>query len=149
MKAGKLNITFQMAKGQNPIACARCYDYVAKTPGDDKCALLIVDDLGDNINNSESTCWLYDCDYSALADPSIKQIIFAGPRCKDHLLRAQLAGVNASKIAITENCAESVNLLKTDLCKTVYVLHELYRAEDALTVKNSLISLGKGDNHVS
>lgn len=149
IKAGDLNITMLMAKGQNPIACARCYDYVAKAPGSDKCALLIVDDLGDNINNSESTCWLYDCDYSALADDSIKQVIFAGPRCRDHLLRALLAGVDEAKIAITESCADSVRLLDTEACKNVYVLHELYRAEDALTVKNGLICLGKGDNHVS
>ncbi|MBR4864678.1 MAG: DUF1727 domain-containing protein [Oscillospiraceae bacterium] len=147
IESGNLKITMLMAKGQNPIACARCYDYVAKVPGDNKCAILVVDDKDDNINNSESTCWLYDCDYSALADPSIKQVIFCGPRCKDHLLRALLAGVDESKISITEDCSESVNLLNTDICQHIYVLHELYRPEDARTVKNGLISLGKETHH--
>lgn len=147
VEAGELKITMLMAKGQNPIACARCYDYVAKAEGDDKCAIFIVDDKDDNINNSESTCWLYDCDYSALADSSIKQLIFCGPRCKDHLLRALLAGVPAEKIFITESCNEAVSYVNTSLSKHIYVLHELYRPDDAQTVKNSLIKLGKGDHH--
>lgn len=144
IKSGDLNITMLMAKGQNPIACARCYDYVAKSSTKDKGVIIIVDDLDDNINNSESTCWLYDCDYSALADPSINQIIFGGPRCKDHILRAQLAGVDAAKIAVCEDSASAADLLDTKLCKNIYVLHELYRPNDAKSVKESLIARGQG-----
>lgn len=142
--AGQLHITMLMAKGQNPIACARCYDYLAQSELQDKCAIVIVDDKDDNINNSESTCWLYDCDYSAFSDSSIKQIIFAGPRCKDHLLRAQLAGVDANKISITEKCADSVNYVNTEISKNIFVLHELYRPNDAKAVKDGLIRLGGG-----
>jgi len=144
IEAGELSITMLMAKGQNPIACARCYDYVAKAPYDDKCAILVVDDKDDNINNSESTCWLYDCDYTALADPSVKQVIFGGPRCKDHLLRALLAGVDESKISISENCADSTKFVDPQKCKHIYVLHELYRPVDAENVKIGLVALGKG-----
>lgn len=141
--SGKLHIIMLMAKGQNPIACARCYDYVARSELRNKCAIFVVDDKDDNINNTESTCWLYDCDYSALADPSIKQLIFAGPRCKDHLLRALLAGVPAEKISITPNCADAVSYVDHKNCNNIFVLHELYRADDAQTVKNGLIQLGK------
>ena len=144
LDAGDLHIIMLMAKGQNPIACARCYDYVAKSTLEDKCALLVVDDLHDNIGDSESTCWLYDCDYKALADPSIRQVIFAGPRYKDHLLRALLAGIPEGKIAITEKCEDAVSLLDTKHCKNVFVLHELYRAADAAAVKSGLICLGEG-----
>ena len=143
--SGDLNIIMLMAKGQNPIACARCYDYVAKSELENKCAILVVDDLGDNIRNSESTCWLYDCDYAALADPSIRQVIFGGPRYLDHMLRAQLAGVPKEKIFITENCADTVKLVDTSVSKNIFVLHELYRAADAAAVKNGLIALGKGE----
>ena len=141
-KSGDLNITMLMAKGQNPIACARCYDYVAKVNVENKGVIIIVDDLDDNINNSESTCWLYDCDYSALADDSIKQIVFGGPRCKDHILRAQLAGVNLDKIAICEDSAAAADYLDTDKCKNIFVLHELYRPNDAKAVKEALINKG-------
>lgn len=143
--SGDLNITMLMAKGQNPIACARCYDYVAKADADDKAAIIIVDDLDDNINNSESTCWLYDCDYSALAAPSIRHIVFGGPRCKDHFLRAQLAGVDASKISICENPSSAADLIDIAICKNIYVLHELYRPNDAKAVKEFLIAKSKGD----
>lgn len=144
--SGDLKITMLMAKGQNPIACARCYDYVARSAGESKGVVVIVDDLGDNIGNSESTCWLYDCDYAPLADPSIGQIVFGGPRCKDQYLRALLAGVDGGKIRITEDSAGAASLLDTEQCKDIYVLHELYRPNDAAAVKNALIARGQGGN---
>ncbi len=140
--AGPLHITMLMAKGQNPIACARCYDYAATVPGENKCVILIVDDKDDNINNSESTCWLYDCDYAALADPSINQIIFGGPRAKDHYLRALLAGVDANKIKITESSSGAAEVFDPKVSKEVLVLYELYRAADAQSVKQALIACG-------
>lgn len=140
--SGPLSITMLMAKGQNPIACARCYDYAASVPGSDKCLILIVDDKDDNIGNSESTCWLYDCDYSALADKSINQIIFGGPRCRDHYLRALLAGVDESKIKTTESSAGAAQLFDPNISKKVLVLYELYRAADAEKVKQDLILCG-------
>lgn len=145
IQAGELNITMLMAKGQNPIACARCYDYVAKTPAENKGVIVLVDDKDDNIGNSESTCWLYDCDYSAFADPSIRQIVFAGPRCLDHYLRAQLAGVKKEKILYTPVSSDGASLLDTNICKNIYVLHELYRPTDAAKVKEALCNRGKGE----
>ena len=142
--SGDLNITMIMAKGQNPIACARCYDYVAKSTLPQKAAIVIVDDIYDNVNNSETTCWLYDCDYSAFADPSVKQVIFGGPRCYDHYLRALLAGVDPEKISITEVSSETTALLDTTVCKSIFVLHELFRPEEAKAIKEELIARGKG-----
>lgn len=144
VKSGDLNITMIMAKGQNPIACSRCYDYVAKHPSDRKAALLIVDDVDDNIKQSETTCWLYDCDYSVFTDPGIKQIIFAGPRHHDHYLRALLAGVDPAKIQTTATSESVVDMLNTDLCKDIFVLHELYRPDEAKQIKEALIERGKG-----
>ncbi len=141
--SGDLHITVLMAKGQNPIACARCYDYAAKSKLEKKGLILIVDDLGDNIKNTETTCWLYDCDYAALTDPSIEQIVFAGPRCKDHYLRALLAGVDPSKIRVTLDSNKGADLLDTSLCKNIFVLFELYRVKNAEAVKNALILRGK------
>lgn len=141
--AGNTHITMLMAKGQNPIACARCYDYAAKTEKNDKALLIIVDDLGDNINNSESTCWLYDCDYSALADESIRQIVFAGPRCKDQYLRALIAGVPAEKIRYVEDHCEAARMIDLQASKNVMVLFELYRAGDAAAVKRILAERGE------
>ena len=142
LTSGDLTITMQLAKGQNPIACARCYSYVSKCAGDNKGLIIMVDDKGDNTNNSESTCWLYDCDYRYLTDPSIHQIVFAGPRCKDQLLRAQLAGVPAEKIKLTEDPTKGADLLDHSICKNIYVLYDPYLLKEADTVKNRLITAG-------
>ena len=140
--AGDLNITMQLAKGQNPIACARCYSYVSKCAGDQKGLIILVDDKGDNIGNSESVCWLYDCDYSYLTDPSIAQIVFAGPRCKDQYLRALLAGVAPEKIKLIENPAAGATLLDTTVSKDVFVLYDPYLLAEASAVKAALIKKG-------
>lgn len=144
LTAGDLKITLLMAKGQNPIANSRCYDYVTKYPADKKGVIVIVDDKDDNTCNSESTCWLYDSDYSGLADPSINQIVFGGPRCKDHYLRALLAGVSADKISIIENSADAASCLDTELSKNIFILHDLYRPDDAASIKNALIDRVEG-----
>lgn len=143
IKAGDLNITMLLAKGQTSSACTRCYDYISKIPEKNKAAMIIVDDLNDNIGNSESTCWLYDCDYSALADESINQVVFIGPRCRDHYLRALMAGVSADKIKIIEDNAEAAKAVDTTASKHIFVLYEVFRLQDALAVKDILIDRGE------
>ena len=144
--SGDLHITMQLAKGQNPIACARCYSYVAKREETNKAVILLVDDKGDNINNSESTCWLYDCDYSFLKDDSVTQIIFAGPRCRDQMLRAMLAGIDRKKIKTTDDPFKGASLLDTDVYKNIFVLYDPYLLPEADAVKKELIARGKGGN---
>ena len=144
MKSGKQDITFIMAKGQNPIACARCFSYVASIKKENKLVLIDIDDLHDNIGESESTCWLYDCDYSYLADDSISEIIFTGPRCRDQLLRALMAGVNKDKIILEPDVSKAVDLVDREKYTDVYVLYELYRQPDADKMKLQFKNLGEG-----
>lgn len=141
-KSGDLNITMQLAKGQNPIACARCFSYVSKCPGEQKGLIIMIDDKGDNTGNSESTCWLYDCDYSYLAHPSIAQIIFAGPRCKDQYLRAQIAGVSKEKMRLVDDPKAGANYLDTNISKDIYVLYDPYLLAETEIVKNQLKQKG-------
>lgn len=141
--AGKLNVTFQMAKGQNPIACARCFEYISKIQKDNKLLIIDIDDLHDNIGESESTCWLYDCDYSYLKDESIASIIFTGPRCRDQLLRAVIAGVDKNKIILCEDVTKAVGMVDTDKYSDIYVLYELYRQPDADKMRIQLQKIGE------
>lgn len=143
--AKDLKITMLMAKGQNPIACSRCIDYVSSTNIENKGVIIAIDDISDNTNNSENMAWIYDCDYSSLTDSSIHQIVFYGPRRKDHYLRSLLAGVDASKILLSDNASEAARLLDTTVCKNIYVLHDLYRVADAATIKNTLVAIGNGE----
>ena len=143
LTAGKFHITMQLAKGQNPIACARAYTYVASCPGAKKSVIVMVDDKGDNTNNSESTCWLYDCDYKGLTDPSIDEIVFAGKRCRDQRTRALLAGVDPAKIKITDNAAGGAELADTEGHTDFFVLFDPYLLAESETVKNALIAKGE------
>ena len=93
--------------------------------------------------DSENPCWLFDSNYSYLQDPSINQIIFSGPRCKDQYLRAQLADVSTEKIKIIEDSKAGPSILNTELSKNIYVLYGPYMVKEANTVKNQLIQLGK------
>lgn len=137
-----------MAKGQNPIACARCFDYIAGLPGENKGLIISEDDVEDNTGNSESVCWLYDCDYSYLKSDSITQIVFAGPRCRDHLLRARLAGVDTNKIRLEPDTLKAADALDLDACRDIYLLHDMYRAADTAVVKKAIISrLEGGQGH--
>lgn len=141
--SGELRITMQSAKGQNPIACARSFHYVAECPGESKAVFLLIDDKGDSIGDTETTCWLYDCDYSYLADSSIRQIVFSGPRCKDQRLRALLAGVPDEKITQWPDFHGSASLIDTEKCKDIYILFDVYLQKEAEAVKNQLMEMGK------
>lgn len=136
--SGELTITMQLSKGQNPTACARCFSYVAKRPETNKAIIFV----GDNFEDSESPCWIYDSNYSYLCDSSINQVIFSGPRCKDQYLRAQIAGVPADKIRMTMDSTAGTDILDTQASKDIYVLYGPYMVKEANIVKNKLIKLG-------
>lgn len=146
LTVGDVKLTMILAKGQNPIACARCYSYTAKCPGENKAVVIMVDDKGDNTNNSESVCWLYDCDYSFLADDSIGEVVFAGPRCLDHVLRARLAGVDAEKIKTVTDPKQGAKAVDLTQHKDVFVLYDPYLLTEKDIVKAELAAMAKGGN---
>lgn len=128
---GKKHVTMILAKGQNPVAVSRVFSYVAKCPGENKCVLLIIDDKADNINNSESSCWLYDLDYTPLRDRSIAQLIFAGKRRYDHILRAAMTGLDLSKIVTTDTVKDCSALVDVNKYDNIYVLYDNYFLDEA------------------
>ncbi len=132
-----VNITMQFSKGQNPSACGRAFSYVASHEGESKSALIMTD--YQERNESESVCWLYDCDMSALADPTIKEIVFAGPRCRDQKLRAIMAGVPEEKIKITDTPSDGVELIDVKNHSEIFVLYQLYTIPAAARAKRRLI----------
>ena len=143
IEAGRLRITRILAKGQNPVACSRTFSYAAKCPGDKKCLLLIIDDKEDNEHNVESTCWLYDLDYTPLKDPTVDCIIFAGKRCKDHVLRAAMSGVDLSKIITTDTVKNCSALVDTQKYQDIYLLFENYWLDEALAEEKRLVERGE------
>ena len=109
-----------------------------KTEGNAKTVILMIDDIHDNTNNTENICWMYDCDYSPFTDPSVSQIVIGGPRCRDHVLRAMLDGVDISKIVTTDTVFETVGLADVKNCDSVFILYDLYIVNDAKKVKKMI-----------
>ena len=142
LNAGKLTITMQLSKGQNPTACARCFSYVAKLPGENKAIIFV----GDDFEASESPCWFFDSNYSYLNDASINQIIFTGPRSKDQYLRAQIAGIDTDKIRISSDSKSGADILDVEKSKDIYVLYGPYMVKEANIVKQRLIQLGNEES---
>ncbi len=144
MTIGDRELYILLAKGQNPIALARTFDYIVHLPGENKGIVINDDDLEDNIQNSESTCWLYDCDFRYLAHPSVGQIVFAGPRRFDQLLRAKMAGVDEKKIRLIEQPEKAAEGLDISRCGDVFFLYEMYRTKDSAVIKKDLIAKMEG-----
>lgn len=147
---GDITITMQLAKGENPSACAQAYRYVADNPEKGKCLVVINDDKFDNTEKeSESTCWLYDCDESALKDDSIEKIIFVGKRRWDQRERAILAGVDPNKILTAPAPAEGADLVDIDTYRSIYVLYDNYLVDQAMIVQKRLAAKAEniGRNH--
>lgn len=142
LDAGDLHITMLMAKGLNPVACASCFSYVATSPGENKAAVICIDDRNNSETNSANICWFYDCDYAILSDPSISQIVFGGPRCKDHYLRALMAGIPKEKMSFTTDTAHAAKLIDTEKHKNIFVLYDIYHPAEAASNKNILVEKG-------
>lgn len=137
--AGKLTVTMQLSKGQNPTASARCFSYVSKCPGENKAIIFV----GDDFDPLESPCWFFDSNYSYLKDPSINQIIFCGPRSKDQYLRALLAEIPPEKIKITQESTAGPDILDITLSQDIFVLYGPYMVKQAQAVRDKICKLGQ------
>ena len=123
-----IKIITHLAKGMNPIACSRVFDYVRKYKGN-KVVILFLDDLHEAANGSENIAWQYDTDYEFLNNDSIKQIIIAGARYLDGYVRLQMAGIDKSKIVCQRDELSALDNINLDGIETVFILHDLYSME--------------------
>lgn len=127
-KVNNIELVTQLAKGMNPIACSRAFDYVRKEEGN-KAVFLILDDLHEAANSSENFAWHYDTDYEFLNDNSIKQILVAGARYLDTYVRLEMADIDMKKVVCQRDELDLVNKLNIDEIDKVFILHDLYSIE--------------------
>ena len=135
-----VNIVYNMAKGQNPIACSCVFDYVKKEEGK-KEIILMLDDVFDAKKSSENLTWIYDCDFEFLNSDDIEKIIIGGVRSKDYYLRLLIAGVPEEKLVCTQNELDTVKYLSLEKDKTIYILFELYADPTARKIKENIKKL--------
>lgn len=122
-EAGGKKIVLHLAKGQNPIACSRVFDYVRKQP-ENKTIILFLDDQHEE---NEAIPWLYDTDYEFLNGDNIEQIIVSGKRAEDTVVRLLMAGIPKEKIFAQRDEVESVRkYFNPQNIDSVYILYDLY-----------------------
>lgn len=129
-----VQIIMHLAKGQNPIACSRAFDYVRKQKNS-KSVILILDDLHED---SEVITWYYDADYEFLNSEETKQIIVGGKRYMDTVVRLLIAGVPKEKIVYARDEIEATSNLETNDIEKVFILYDLYSLELCEKVKNKV-----------
>lgn len=128
-------IVMHLAKGQNPIACSRAFDYVRKQP-ENKTIIMLLDDLHEK---NEVITWFYDADYEFLNGDNVEQIIVSGRRAKDTVVRLLMAGVPKEKIFSDRNEAESVKkYFKPQNIDSVYILYDLYSIKERDAVNKAV-----------
>lgn len=133
-----VEIVMHLAKGQNPIACSRVFEYAAQDTGR-KAILLNLDDKFDSApGHTENPAWFFEADYSPLKDESFAQLIVAGKRRYDQYLRLLMAGVPAERIFMTEHEADSFHMLDFSRIDKVFILYDVYTVDTAEKVKASI-----------
>ena len=130
-------IVTHLAKGMNPIACSRAFDYTKNQSGN-KAVIVILDDLHEEAKGSENTAWQYDTDYEFLNDESIKQIIVAGPRYLDSYVRLLMANISPEKIVHKKDLIEATSELKLEGIEKIFILHDLYSIEETKQIKQKV-----------
>lgn len=143
-KVNGIDIILHLAKGQNPVACSRVFDYIKTEPGN-KAVILNLDDYFDARESTENLTWIYDTDYELLNDESIKRIVVGGVRYKDQLLRLLLAGVPREKIVCTKDEQDTVKILNLEGIDKVFITYDVYTVHIANAVRHKLIEKIQGE----
>lgn len=137
-------VILHLAKGQNPIACSRAFENIrdyGRTetgPACKKAVILFLDDYFDAAHSVENTAWLYDTDFEFLHDENIVQIIAAGARHWDVVLRLLLADIPKEKIAHLRDNEKAASLLDVTDMDAVFILYDVYTIGLANRVKEQV-----------
>lgn len=138
-QVGDKRVILHLAKGQSPIACSTAFENVKKYPGK-KAVVLLLDDFFEAQHSVEHIAWLYETDFEYLNDDSICQIIAAGARHCDMQVRMLLADVPPDRITHLAAIEQAADLVKFKEVDAVFILHIVFRIEQAQQLKQQLIA---------
>lgn len=131
VKCKGVEIISQVAKGLNPVAVSRAFEYIKNCEGQ-KIVFLNLDDVFmEKRGESENVTWLYDADFEILKDDSIKQVIIGGIRSKDYLCRLLIGGVNPNKVVVERDYHDEMSHVNLENIDKVFILHDIYNKEIA------------------
>ncbi len=138
-----VKVTQAMSKGQSCISSCRTFDFVSSQPGK-KAVVIAVDDYYDRKNSIEYSGWIYDVDFEFMTRQGVEQVIVTGPRCYDHKVRLLLAGVPEEKISCSVDEMAGIDLIKTDLVDSVYILYDTSTYNLSCKMKEKILSVLEG-----
>ena len=134
---GGVGIVMEMSKDKNALACSRNFDYIQSRRGT-KELLLMMNCLGVAKNWSENPSWMYDTDFEFLNHDDIRQLVCAGPRCRDYKLRLLLAGIPEEKITVEDDEFRALSHLELIPGDDVFLLYGVDGMPRAFQVKEKL-----------
>lgn len=132
-----ISLINHLAKGQNPVACSSVFEYVRKDEGK-KCVILMLDDVMDARNSSETIGWYYDTDFEQLNDRSITKIIISGWRRADVYLRCLLAGINKDIIETVESDSLIAGHIPHEGIDKIFLLHDITSYDQSKEVSDAI-----------
>lgn len=130
-------IIFNLAKGQNPIACSRVCDFISHEPGR-KTVVCLFEDFFDAKETSENIAWFYDVDFEFLNREDVVQIVTAGKRSQDMHLRLLMAGIPEEKISCLDREVDAATKVNLEITDKVYLLYDVYTMQYADKAYNDL-----------
>ena len=131
-----------MLKGQNPVAGSSVFEFAAYEDGK-KCLLLMLDDVMDRRDSSETVSWYYDTNFELLANDSIKQIIIGGQRAKDVYVRMLFAGVNPKIISVVEREEDMASLIDFKEVDKIFLLRDITLYDHSRMVVDMIKKMGE------
>ena len=129
------------SKGENGMACSRGFANIKREPGD-KCVVLMIEDYykAKDADSTEFCGWFYETDFEYLADPSVRQIVVAGVRSEDMILRMLLAGIDPKVMVQARDGSEAADLVDWRVAQTIYYSHAIHNEYPAEESRDRLIA---------
>ena len=129
------------SKGENGMACSRGFANIKREPGD-KAVVLMIEDYykAKDADSTEFCGWFYETDFEYLADPSVRQIVVAGVRSEDMILRMLLAGIDPAVMVQAKDGSEAADLVNWRDAQTIYYSHAIHNEYPAEESRDRLIA---------
>ncbi len=135
---GDFSLTLMMAKGSNPIATSRVFDYIRKQEG--PIGLIIMNhEIDPNERNVVFTAWYYDTDFQYLAVDTVAQVVAVGKQMQDLKAALLLSGVAEERITLCRHIADSPEALDLSRLRNIYVLYDTETTAAAQALKEPIL----------
>lgn len=117
-KFHKRNWQMLASKNENNLSYKQSLDYILHEKGD-KTIILGFDSSSRRYKENDIS-WIWDIDFEALNDDSIKNIVLIGKFCYDLHLRMKYANIDESKIILVEDISKLSKIIKKQTKGNIY-----------------------------